>query len=200
LNGLDGVSPVVSVTAISGGHRITIQDGKGTKNVDILNGQDGPQGPKGDTGPEGPKGDKGDTGDEGPKGDKGDNGDTGPEGHRGTGILKVTTAPSSYTTATGGKNPIKRMSISTIKTQANVDEVLVGDLISYSYYLYHVYYLDATYAYMDVSQSIRGSQGEDGDPGPEGPQGPAYTLTDADKTTIVNSVITALPTWTGGDY
>ena len=89
------------------------------------------------------------------------------------------------------------MSISTIKTQADVEEVLVGDNISYSYYLYHVYYLDGTYAYMDVSQSIRGAKGDTGD---TGPQGPAYTLTSTDQTTIVNSVLAALPTWTGGSY
>lgn len=95
----------------------------------------------------------------GTNGKDGTNGEDGKDGERGTGILKVTTAPTSYTTATAGKNPIKRMSISTIKSQAGVDEVLVGDLIAYSYYLYHIYYLDATYAYMDVSQSIRGSTG-----------------------------------------
>lgn len=95
----------------------------------------------------------------------------GATGERGTGILKVTTAPTSYTTATGGKNPIKRMSLSTIKTQANVDEVLVGDQISHSYYLYHIYYLDATYAYMDTYQSIRGATGSKGDDGAKGADG-----------------------------
>ncbi len=89
-------------------------------------------------------------------------GNIGADGQRGTGVLKVTTAPASYTTTTGGKNPIKRMAISTIKTQAHVDEVLVGDQIAYSYYHYHVYYLDATYAYMDTYQSIRGASGADG--------------------------------------
>ena len=36
--------------------------------------------------------------------------------------------------------------------------------------------------------------------GDKGDKGDAYTLTDADKTTIVNSVIAALPTWSGGSY
>lgn len=65
---------------------------------------------------------------------------------------------------------------------------------------------------------IQGPQGEKGEPGqtgaqgatgPEGPQGPkgdpgeqgpAYTLTDADKAEMVNSVLSALPTWNGGAY
>ena len=165
---------------------------------------------KGDTGPEGPQGEPG---------QKGDNGDAGADGQRGTGILKVTTSPTSYTTTTAGVSPIKRMSLSTIKSESGVAEVLVGDLISHSYYLYRIYYTDETYAYMDKSQSIRGatgSQGEQGNPGepgakgdkgdkgdtgatgPEGPQGPAYTLTSADKTTIVNAVIAQLPKYSGG--
>ena len=87
----------------------------------------------------------------------------GAAGQRGTGILKVTTAPSSYTTTTAGVTPIKRMSLSTIKSQAGVEEVLEGDLIAYSYYQYHVYYLDGTYAYMDTYVSVRGAAGDDGD-------------------------------------
>ena len=199
----------------------------------------------------------------------------GASGTRGTGILKVTTAPTSYTTSAGGKTPIKRMSISTIKTQAGVGEVLIGDSISHSYYLYHIYHLDSTYAYMDVSQSIRGSQGEgkDGNDGVsptvavsksgkvttisitdaggtksatinDGENGTSVTVanvsesavsggtntivfsdgktvnikngkdgsngktpvkgidyfTEADQTDVVNSVLAALPTWTGGSY
>ena len=86
----------------------------------------------------------------------------GSDGQRGTGILKVSTTPTSYTTSTAGVNPIKRMSLSTIKNEAGVSEVLVGDCIAHSYYLYHIYYLDATYAYMDKSQSIRGATGAAG--------------------------------------
>lgn len=45
-----------------------------------------------------------------------------------------------------------------------------------------------------------GPQGPKGDTGATGPQGPAYTLTTADKNAIVNSVLAALPTWSGGSY
>lgn len=45
-----------------------------------------------------------------------------------------------------------------------------------------------------------GPQGPKGDTGDTGPQGPAYTLTAADKAEIVDDVLDALPTWTGGSY
>ena len=34
----------------------------------------------------------------------------------------------------------------------------------------------------------------------EGPKGDSYTLTEEDKSAIANSVLAALPTWTGGEY
>ena len=190
LNGLNGVSPVVSVTDISGGHRITIQDEKGTKTIDVMDGKEGSQGPKGDKGDTGPKGDTGETGPtgpegpQGPKGDKGDPGDDGPEGQRGTGILKVTTAPSSYTTATGGFTPVYRIALSTVLSQSKATEVLVGDAVAYSYYHYPVGYVDSSYVYLGTRVSMRGATGA------------AYTLTEADKNTIAAAVKASLPTLT----
>ena len=83
----------------------------------------------------------------------------GEDGQRGTGLLAVTTAPSSYTTAVGGITPKYRMALSTIKTQAGVTEVLLGDTIRYSYYHYPIDYLDASYAYFTERVSIRGATG-----------------------------------------
>ena len=103
------------------------------------------------------------------------------DGQRGTGILKVSTAPTSYTTTTAGVSPIKRMAISTVMKESGVSEVLVGDCIGYSYYLYHIYYVDATYAYMDKYQSIRGATGAPGKDGTD------YLLTDADMSKIAKS-------------
>lgn len=40
-DGDDGFSPTVSVSAISGGHRISVTDKNGTKTVDVMNGEDG---------------------------------------------------------------------------------------------------------------------------------------------------------------
>lgn len=46
-DGQDGVSPVVSVSTITGGHRITITDKNGTKTVDVMDGTDGSDGSDG---------------------------------------------------------------------------------------------------------------------------------------------------------
>lgn len=164
-----GIKSVVQTTTSSadgGSNVITVtKTDNTTSTFTVKNGSKGSKGDKGDTGAQGIQGIQGEKGADGAKGDKGDKGDKGADGERGTGILKVTTAPTSYTTATNGVTPIKRMSISTIKSQAGVSEVLVGDLIAYSYYQYHVYYLDGTYAYMDSYQSVRGATGAAGKDG-----------------------------------
>lgn len=85
-SGKDGVSPTITVTDIEGGHRLTIVDTLGTKTIDILNGADGLQGPKGDTGHQGIQGEKGPAGEPGPQGIQGERGltgETGPQGERG---------------------------------------------------------------------------------------------------------------------
>lgn len=43
-DGQDGTSPVVSVSSITGGHRITITDANGTKTATVKDGQDGKDG------------------------------------------------------------------------------------------------------------------------------------------------------------
>ena len=113
-------------------------------------------------GPAGPAGPKGDTGETGPQGPVGPQGQKGPTGQRGTGLLPVTTAPDSYTTAVGGITPKYRLAVSTIKTQAGVTEVLLGDTVRYSYYHYPIAYLDASYAYFTTRVSIRGATGATG--------------------------------------
>ena len=40
-DGQDGVSPSVSVSSITGGHRVTITDATGTKTFDVMDGEDG---------------------------------------------------------------------------------------------------------------------------------------------------------------
>jgi hypothetical protein len=108
----------------------------------------------------------------------------GEKGERGSKILKVTTAPSSYTTATGGFTPTYRIALSTVETQSAATEVLKNDVIHYSYYHYPVGYVDGSYVYLGVRQTIRGATGA------------AYTLTDADKGTIATAVKSSLPTLT----
>lgn len=119
-------------------------------------------------------------------GSKGGTGSTGATGPRGTGLLAVTTAPSSYTTAVGGITPKYRMAISTIKTQAGVEEVVLGDTVRYSYYHYPIDYLDASYAYFETRVSIRGAAGT------TPVKGTDY-YTDTDKTEMVGLVKAALP-------
>lgn len=114
----------------------------------------------------------------------------GDDGQRGTGLLPVTTAPSSYTTAVGGITPKYRMAISTIKTQAGVTEVLLGDTIRYSYYHYPVAYLDSSYAYFTTRVSIRGAAGTNGTTPVKGTD----YWTETDQESIVQQVITALGT------
>lgn len=102
------------------------------------------------------------------KGAKGDTGDTGATGQRGTGILKITTAPTSYTTATGGFTPTYRVALSTVLSQANVSEVLVGDVLAYGYYQYPIGYVDDSYVYVGARNSIRGATGATGAAGADG--------------------------------
>ena len=83
----------------------------------------------------------------------------GPAGQRGTGILNTTTGIASYTTAVGGVSPKYRILLSTLKTQAQVNEVLVGDTVRYSTFLYPVIYVDSEYAYMTTRVTIQGTAG-----------------------------------------
>lgn len=95
----------------------------------------------------------------------------GETGQRGTGLLAVTTGPSSYTTAVGGITPKYRLALSTIKSQSGATEVLLGDTVRYSYYHYPIAYLDASYAYFTTRVSIRGASGSAGSAGAAGADG-----------------------------
>lgn len=100
---------------------------------------------------------------------------------RGTGILNITTSPSSYTTVTpDGGTPTYRILLSTVLTQASVDKVLAGDILMYSTYLYPVYYIDDSYVYTRSRTSIRGYDGADG----KTPNKGVDYFTEADKQEI----------------
>lgn len=47
VDGQDGFSPIITVTDITGGHRVTITDKNGTQTVDVLNGTNGTNGTNG---------------------------------------------------------------------------------------------------------------------------------------------------------
>lgn len=169
-SGEDGATFTPSVDANG---NLSWTNDKGLDNPATVNimGPTGPQGEKGDTGATGPKGDtgatgpKGDTGDTGPQGPAGENGE---DGIRGTGIYTVTTAPSSYTTAVDGFTPKYRIALSTALSESGATEILVGDTIRRSYYLYPVGYIDGTYAYSSSRASIRGATGAAGAAGTDG--------------------------------
>lgn len=144
----------------------------------------GATGATGATGPTGP---------EGPKGDTGDTGATGATGARGSSVLRVTTAPSSYSTATGGFKPTYRIALSTVLTQSKSADVKIGDTMIYSYYTYPIGYVDSSYVYLGARVSIRGSTGAAGTTPVKGTD----YFTDADKAEMVSAVIEALPVYAG---
>lgn len=123
---------------------------------------------------------------------KGEDGGKGDTGERGTGLLPITTAPSSYTTEVNGLTPTYRIDLSTVKSQASVTEVFAGDTLRYSYYHYPIIYVDASYVYCRARVSIRGSTGAAG----KTPVLGTDYFTDADKTEMANAAIAAMPTLT----
>lgn len=98
------------------------------------------------------------------------------DGPRGTGILNTTTGIAAYTTAVNGVTPSYRILLSTLKTQAKVNEVLIGDSVRYSFYLYPVITMDETYAYLGTRVSIRGATGAAGTNGADGLDGISVTV------------------------
>lgn len=135
---------------------------------------------------------------------RGYDGDDGDDGERGTGILKVTTAPSRDDSYIGGT--VYEMSASTVKSQAGVSEVLVGDIVLYDSRLYPVTYVDSSMIYMESgyisikgATGSKGATGAKGDPftyddftdeqlkalkGADGKDGKDYILTETDKQEI----------------
>ena len=75
--GTPGYSPTVTITDITGGHRVTITDINGAHTFDVMDGEDGQDGATGATGPQGQPGQKGDTGATGPAGQNGTDGTDG---------------------------------------------------------------------------------------------------------------------------
>ena len=67
-NGSDGFSPTLSVTTITGGHRLSITDVNGTQTVDIMDGTDGQDGVNGQDGQDGQDGVNGQDGSNGSDG------------------------------------------------------------------------------------------------------------------------------------
>lgn len=179
-NGKDGISPVVTTERTTDGVQIKVTDASGETSVTtVYDGEDGQDGNDGYT-PEiklVPVTDGVQIQVYGKNSSSTAtirNGTDGAPGERGTGILNITTAPSSYTTATGGFTPVYRIALSTVLSQSKVSKVLVGDTLAYNYYQYPVGYVDSSYVYLGTRKSIRGATGGTGAAGAAGKSAYAY--------------------------
>ena len=145
-----------------------------------LQGAKGEKGDKGDTGAVGPQGPQGETGPKGADGNNGTNGITPTIGANGNWYLGSTDTTKPSRGAKG--DPGDKGETGDTGPQGPQGEK--GDTGS------------------------TGPQGPQGDPGATGPQGPAGKTpvkgtdywTAADQTSMVNDVLAALPTWSGGAY
>ena len=195
-------------------------------NFTIPKGEKGDKGNKGDMGEPGSKGDKGDTGAAGSpgakgdkgdpftyadfteeqlaalKGEKGDKGDKGAQGEKGKAFTYEDFTEAQLAALKGPKGDqgdkgsqgekgtpgaAATITIGTVTTGAPSTDASVENA--------------GTSAAATLNFTIpRGAKGDKGDPGSPGAKGDPYTLTDADKQTITNAVLAALPTWTGGDF
>lgn len=190
-NGKDGApgKDGVSATHSWNGTTLTITSASGTSSANLK----GEKGDKGDQGIQGIQGEPGAKGDKGDKGDTGATGATGAAGADGKDGTSVTVKSVAESTADGGSNLVTFSDGKTL-TIKNGSKGTKGDKG------------DTGATGPQGPQGDKGDKGDKGDTGATGPQGPkgdtgpAYTLTTTDKSTIVNSVLAALPTWTGGSY
>lgn len=154
-----------------------------------LQGAKGEKGDKGDTGAVGPQGPQGETGPKGADGNNGTNGITPTIGANGNWYLGSTDTTKPSRGAKGDKgDPGDKGETGDTGPQGPQGEK--GDTGSTG------------------PQGPKGAQGPQGAPGPTGPQGPAGHTpekgtdywTAADQKSMVNDVLAALPTWSGGAY
>lgn len=152
-------------------------------------GEKGDKGDKGDTGAVGPQGPQGETGTKGADGNNGTNGITPTIGANGNWYLGSTDTTKPSRGAKGDKgDPGDKGETGDTGPQGPQGEK--GDTGSTG------------------PQGPKGEPGVKGDPGETGPQGPAGHTpvkgmdywTAADQTSMVNDVLAALPTWSGGAY
>lgn len=99
LHGIDGVSPIATVTQTEDGAVISITDRDGTTTAEIHNGERGERGPQGERGE---RGEQGIQGVPGIQGEKGERGEQGIQGERG---LQGVPGERGATGATGATGP-----------------------------------------------------------------------------------------------
>lgn len=178
-DGKDGTSPTVSVSAIEGGHRITITDTNGTNTVDVMDGSDGQNGNDGATG----------RGIETIARTSGN----GAAGTTDTYTITYTDNTTSTFAVYNGKDGSNGKDGTSV-TVANVSESTAdggNNVVTFS---------DGKT--ITVKNGGKGGKGDKGDTGLAGytpVKGTDY-WTAADKSAMVSDVLAALPTWNGGSY
>lgn len=183
-SGDDGVSPEITITSITGGHRVTITDKDHPlgQTIDIMDGSDGAQGPQGPQGPAGPQG---------PQGADGDPGQDGAPGAPGKNGNRIWTTTSNYTT------PNYTFDINDLDGQSG-ETPLAGDYIVQNVnsrtFLFFINSVSTTTVLADYFCELTGATGAagaTGATGPQGPQGPAGTNgTDGVSPTVTVTSIT----------
>lgn len=84
---------------------------------------------------------------------------------RPNGTFLVSTEPTAYTTQVDDYHPSYRIPLALVLNQTNVEEIIPGDILEYSFYHYPVGYVDETYIYLGERHSIRGKDGATGNSG-----------------------------------
>lgn len=162
-NGTSVTITNISESTVSGGtNTVTFSDGN---KLNIKNGKDGKDGADGTNGKDGTSVTITDITESTEDGDSNvvtfSDGKTlaVKNGNRGLSILSVTLAP----TPNGDDGVLYTLPIATIKTEAGVNEVLVGDTILHEGWIYHVYNLDDIYAHLEKRWSLNSGSSTEGD-------------------------------------
>lgn len=150
----------------------------------------GETGPKGDTGAQGEKGDTGERGPQGEKGDIGPKGDTGPRGEKGEQGVQGEHGPQGEKgeDGTGVRILGSYSSVEELRSAHPSGEIGDAYMIEGSLYVWSA----SENSWINVG-SIKGEDGY------TPVKGKDY-YTDSDKAEIVSQLLSALPTWSGGEF
>ena len=157
---------------IDGGYELLMSDGSKIYIYNGAKGDKGDQGEKGDTGEVGPKGDTGARGEKGEQGIQGERGPQGEKGEDGTGVRIL----GSYS------------SIEELRAAHPLGEI--GDTYMIE---------ECLYVWSASDNDWINAGNIKGDDGYTPVKGKDY-YTDSDKAEIIAQLLSALPTWSGGEF
>ena len=207
--GNDGISPMISTSAITGGHKITITDANGTKTVNVMNGTDGDNGADG-------RGIKTIARTSG-------NGAAGTtdtytitytdnttstfnvyNGKNGTNGTSVTITNVTNNTGSGATNTVTFSDGKTLSVKNGTDgkDGEDGTSVTVSKVTESTADGGSNVVTFSDGKTVTVKNGNQGKPGTDGKtpvKGTDY-WTAADKASMVSDVLAALPTWNGGSY